>query len=318
MSQLLAIELACLQRRAILEDSSLIKSMKWCLKSLQALCQSSLPSIAPLLPDFASLCHTFLFSVFDEQTQIDSLYASLARLIGRMDLFPVVDAAISSVISLLSKSSSDASLRQFYSSETLDRLLRCLQLRMFPLSPSQLALLDEDPESSYWTLTNSCYRQKLFALCDSLYQVCPQLVIQAILDTMQNLPAASEAAIYGLLCLFQRGGSMLSTHIHYKNVVSHLLLPLLREGVSSSLAVECVSVVTQCFYLFDESSRASLVSSVIEVLHHSNLAVRLAGVGCLTELLEGSPTSVSLILRSFEEIMNHVVFLYRVDAPIAG
>ena len=71
-----------------------------------------------------------------------------------MELFPVVDVAISAVISLLSKSSSDASLRQFYSAETLDRLLRCLQQRMFPLSPSQLALLDEDPESSYWTLTN--------------------------------------------------------------------------------------------------------------------------------------------------------------------
>ena len=72
MSQLLSIELACLQRSDILSDSSL-RSMKWCLKSLQALSQSSLPSIAPLLADFASLCHTFLLSVFNEQTQIDTL-----------------------------------------------------------------------------------------------------------------------------------------------------------------------------------------------------------------------------------------------------
>lgn len=229
-----------------------------------------------------------------------------------MELFPVVDVAISAVISLLSKSSSDASLRQFYSAETLDRLLRCLQQRMFPLSPSQLALLDEDPESSYWTLTNSCYRQKLFSLCDSLYQICPQLLIQLILETMQNLSSASESAIYGLLCFFQRGGSALSAQVNYKNVVSRLLLPLLREGVSSSLAVECIAVVTQCFYLFDESSRSSLVSSIIEILRHSNLAVRLAGVGCLTELLEGSPMSVSLILRSFDEIVSHIVLLYQV------
>ena len=73
MSQLLSIELACLQRGDVLTDSSLIRSMKWCLKSLQALAQSSLPSIAPLLADFASLCHTFLLSVFNEQTQIDML-----------------------------------------------------------------------------------------------------------------------------------------------------------------------------------------------------------------------------------------------------
>ena len=71
-------------------------------------------------------------------------------------------------------------------------------------------------------------------------------------------------------------------------------------------------MVTQCFYLFDESSRSSLVSSVIEILRHSNLAVRLAGVGCLTELLEGSPMSVSLILRSFDEIVSHIVLLYQV------
>ena len=230
-----------------------------------------------------------------------------------MDLFPVVDVAISSVISLLSKSTSDSSLHQFYSNETLDRLLRCLQQRMFPLSPSQLALLDEDPENSYWTLTNSCYRQKLFSLCDTLFQICPQLIIQLILETVQNLSAASEPAIYGLLCFFQRGGSALSTQINYKNIVTHLLLPLLQEGVSSSLAVECVAVVTHCFYLFDESSRSSLVSSIINVLRHSNLAVRLAGVGCLTELLEASPMSVSLVLRSFDDILNHVIFLYQVN-----
>ena len=73
MSQLLSLELACLQRGDVLTDSSLIRAMKWCLKSLQALSQSSLPAIAPLISDFASLCHTFLFSVFSDQTQIDLL-----------------------------------------------------------------------------------------------------------------------------------------------------------------------------------------------------------------------------------------------------
>lgn len=230
----------------------------------------------------------------------------------RAELFPVVEVVIDAIISLLSMSVSMPLLQQFYTNNTVITLLHCLQCHMFPLSPMQRSLLDEDPENAFWTLSNSCYRQKLFSLYEILLRLFPHLIVQVISSTYQNLASASESSVYGLLCFLQRGGSSIADQINYNDMVSHVLLPLLREDVTPSLVIECASVISSCFYLFDDQLRGSLIGSVVSITHHPSVAVRLAGIGCLTQLLDGSPMSVSVILHCFEEILNQIVFLFKV------